>query len=90
MSNNPKVAVGIDLGTTYTCAGIMYQGKVKIITNAEGQLTTPSMVAFTDCDRLVGGVAKNQIVLNAINTVFGKLIAAYNKITSKYCDALSF
>lgn len=79
MSNNQKVGMGIDLGTTYTCVGIMYEGKVKIIANSEGQLTTPSLVAFTDSDRLVGDVAKDQIVLNARNTVYGKLIPAYIK-----------
>ncbi|CAG2184950.1 HSPA1s [Mytilus edulis] len=63
-------AVGIDFGTTYSCVGVFLNGKVKIITNDHGNSTTPSYVAFTDTERLVGDAAKNQVALNATNTIF--------------------
>lgn len=65
------LAIGIDLGTTYTCCGVYYKQQVKILTNREGNATTPSYVAFTDSERLVGEAAKNQLVLNPTNTIFG-------------------
>lgn len=63
-------AVGIDLGTTYSCVGVFQHGKVEIIANDQGNRTTPSYVAFTDSDRLIGDSAKNQVALNPTNTVF--------------------
>lgn len=63
-------AVGIDLGTTYSCVGIFQHGKVEIIANDQGNRTTPSYVAFTDSERLVGDSAKNQVAMNPQNTVF--------------------
>ena len=64
--------IGIDLGTTNSCVAIMESGDAKVITNAEGGRTTPSMVAITDSgDRLVGQIAKRQAVTNPENTVFG-------------------
>ena len=66
-------AVGIDLGTTYSCVGVFQHNKVEIIANDQGNRTTPSYVAFTDTERLIGDSAKNQVALNPSNTVFGEL-----------------
>nr|AWT57933.1 heat shock protein 702 [Chilo suppressalis]AWT57937.1 heat shock protein 702 [Chilo suppressalis] len=63
-------AVGIDLGTTYPCVGVWQHGNVEIIANDQGNRTTPSYVAFTDTERLIGDAAKNQVALNPNNTVF--------------------
>merc|ERR1712225_79166 len=63
-------AVGIDLGTTYSCVGIYQNDRVEIIANDQGNRTTPSYVAFTDTERLIGDAAKNQCAMNPKHTVF--------------------
>jgi len=63
-------AIGIDLGTTYSCVGVWMNDRVEIIPNEQGNRTTPSYVAFTETERLVGDAAKNQVAMNPENTVF--------------------
>ena len=76
------VAIGIDLGTTYSCVGWWKDNRCEIIANDQGNRTTPSYVAFTDTERLVGDGAKNQSSMNPENTVFD----AKRLIGRKYDD----
>ena len=70
MSSKKAPAIGIDLGTTYSCVGVLVGDHVEIIANDQGNRTTPSYVAFTDTERLIGDGAKNQAAMNPENTVF--------------------
>lgn len=76
-------AVGIDLGTTYSCVAVWQSDRVEVIANDQGNRTTPSYVAFTDTERLIGDAAKNQVAMNPHNTVFD----AKRMIGRKFEDA---
>lgn len=80
MSGRGKVpAIGIDLGTTYSCVAVWQHNRVEIIANDQGNRTTPSFVAFNDTERLVGDAAKNQAAYNPTNTIIGQLLFFFSK-----------
>ncbi|KAI3732601.1 hypothetical protein L1987_63807 [Smallanthus sonchifolius] len=67
---NDAPAIGIDLGTTYSCVAVWKHDRIEIIPNDQGNRTTPSYVAFADSERLIGDGAKNQVAMNTANTIF--------------------
>lgn len=70
MSKEDTVAIGIDLGTTYSCVAVWQNDRVEVIANDQGNRTTPSYVAFTETERFIGDSAKNQASMNPKNTVY--------------------
>lgn len=76
--------IGIDLGTTFSAVGIWKNGRVEIVPNDQGNRTTPSYIAFTETERLIGDAAKNQSAMNPRNTVYD----AKRLIGRKYSDKI--
>lgn len=74
-----SLAIGIDLGTVYSCVAIRYNKNVEIFANSQGHFLTPSVVAFTNGAVIVGDAAKNQISENPENTIYGNIILSAEK-----------
>ena len=70
MTTTDAPAIGIDLGTTYSCVGVFQYGQVEIIANDHGNRITPSYVVFTETERLIGEAAKNLMSVKPTNTVY--------------------
>lgn len=66
----PELVIGIDLGTSYCCNSVYWNGKVDVIPNSSGNRITPSYISFTDTEKLIGDSAKNNVSMNSANTVF--------------------
>ena len=78
-------AIGIDLGTTYSCVAAWKHDRIEIIPNDQGNRTTPSYVAFSGADRLIGDAAKNQVASNPVNTVFGEFSFQFSMVFNLFC-----
>lgn len=84
-------AIGIDLGTTYSCVAVRRHNRSEVITNDQGNRITPSCVAFTAADRFVGDAADNQAALNPTNTIFGQKNTCpfiSTMLASCYCSSI--